>query len=373
MPSISDPPSTTVTGSRDLTALMPAIADEARKLVGARFGQIVRAGETAGQRGRQPASEISELVGETMDGLTAVRRSNFLGVPIRISGHLFAVLYLTDPIDRHFGVEDEELICAFAANAGVTIQNALWFNESRLRQSWLEACAEIAGQLLSDDDTDPLALIAQRVLQCARADLVNVVVPAGDEARLVVEVAIGDGAQGLTGRNFPMANTLSSLVIQTGEPVSIGALRNQATQSEYGAMLCRLVPLGPVMAIPLGGLESRSALIVGRHQDRDRFSVAEETMATMFANYAALGLELAQARTREQAAALLEDRSRIARDLHDHVIQRLYAAGLTTQRVSATVEDRGASARLSAAVDEIDAIIDHIRTTIVLLRELPRH
>jgi signal transduction histidine kinase len=121
--------------------------------------------------------------------------------------------------------------------------------------------------------------------------------------------------------------------------------------------------------MPLGrGGATRGVLLVARYRGRPRFSDVEVGMAATFADHAAIALELSDARADQQRMVLLEDRDRIARDLHDHVIQRLFAAGLSIQRVTASIRDPAEVRRLSEVVDEIDETIRQIRTTIFRLR-----
>jgi signal transduction histidine kinase len=90
-------------------------------------------------------------------------------------------------------------------------------------------------------------------------------------------------------------------------------------------------------------------------------------MATAFANQAAVALELSDARADQQRVVLLEDRDRIARDLHDHVIQRLFAAGLSLQGLAGRLDDASAD-KLGKIVGELDDTIAQVRTTIFGLR-----
>jgi signal transduction histidine kinase len=90
-------------------------------------------------------------------------------------------------------------------------------------------------------------------------------------------------------------------------------------------------------------------------------------MAEAFASHAAIARELVESRADQQRLALLEDRDRIARDLHDHVIQRLFAAGLSIQG-SANLGEPERSKRLSRVVEDINVTIRQIRTSIFQLR-----
>lgn len=123
------------------------------------------------------------------------------------------------------------------------------------------------------------------------------------------------------------------------------------------------------MTVPLlGTLRVRGVLVVGRYRGRPRFDDADLDMATTFGNHAAVALELADARTDQQRMAVLEDRDRIARDLHDHVIQRLFAAGLSVNALARQNKDENSAARLARIADDLDDTIRQIRTSIFQLR-----
>jgi signal transduction histidine kinase len=293
--------------------------------------------------------------------------SSFLGVPIRVRNEIFGNLYLTEHVGGEFTVEDEELVTALAATAGVAIENARLYGEARRRQDWLEASAQITRQLLSVTGEDPLKLIARRAREVADADLVSVVLTTPDGERLMVEVASGVGSETLLGLTYDRENTLAAITFDTGKPILVADV--QADPDRY-VHLVEAAPIGPVIVLPLVASEGvRGALVVGRLRNRARFDEADLDMATTFANHAALALELSDARDTRQRMVLLEDRERIARDLHDHVIQRLFATGLTIQSVAAAAAGSEKDAgRLSAAVGDIDETIRQIRTTIFRLR-----
>jgi signal transduction histidine kinase len=155
------------------------------------------------------------------------------------------------------------------------------------------------------------------------------------------------------------------LVSTTRQPVLIGDVTAQST---YRVHLSEQLPVGPVMVLPLtGSHEVRGALAVGRRHGRHPFDEADLDMATAFANHAALALELADPRADQQRMLLLEDRDRIARDLHDHVIQRLFSTGLTAQSTASAVTDERHRLRLPQLVSDLDDTIQQIRTTIFQL------
>jgi len=291
---------------------------------------------------------------------------SFLGVPIRIRDEVYGNLYLTEREGGEFTAEDEELVSALAATAATAIENARLYDEARRRQLWLEASTEITRQLLSTEGEPPLRVIARRLHDMAEADVVTVVLPTADEKHVMVEVATGEQAKTLTAVTYPIEGTLSGVAIKSGRPVLVGDVRQERN---FTVHLSEVMPVGPVMAIPLvGAARIRGALMVGRLHGRRRFNEADLDMATTFANHAAIALELSDARLDQQRMVLLEDRDRIARDLHDHVIQRLFVAGLTVQSVASGLSGDRRGERLAQVVGDIDATIRQIRTSIFELR-----
>jgi signal transduction histidine kinase len=292
---------------------------------------------------------------------------SFLGVPLRVRDEVFGNLYLADAESGAFTADDEQVVTALAATAGIAIDNARLFEQAERRQRWLIASMQITRQLLAADGEEPLALIARLARDISDADLVSVVLPTADRSRLMVEVAAGTHGDDLAGYSYPYAGSLAGNAMDTDRPQWI----DDATQQTVTPIhLAAVMPIGPVMALPLvGASRTRGALVIGRTVGRLAFDRADLDMATTFANHAAAALELADARADQQRMALLEDRDRIARDLHDHVIQRLFAAGLSLQGLAVGPAAPGASAeQLERVVDEIDETIRQIRTSIFELR-----
>ena len=387
-----------IIGDLALPVVLRRIAEAARELVQARYAalgvlgpdggldQFIHVGvdeETVARIGHLP--EGKGLLGALIDDPHPIRladladdprsvgfpeghpaMNSFLGVPIRIRDEVYGNLYLTERKGGPFTAEDEELVAALAATAASAIDNARLYAEAGRRQRWLEASTEITRQLLSSEGEPPLSVIARRLHEMADADVVAVVLPTADQSRLMVEVATGEEAAQLTALTYPFENTIAGVAISSGRPVLVGDVTQQQT---YTVHLAQLTAVGPMMALPLLGTQgSRGAVLVARTPGRRRFNEADLDIATTFAQHAAVALELADARADQQRMMLLEDRDRIARDLHDHVIQRLFAAGLAVQSLAASaVSDTGAS-RLNAVVDDLDETIRQIRTTIFELR-----
>lgn len=251
----------------------------------------------------------------------------FLGVPVRSRDAVFGNLYLTDPLDgRPFTDEDVELIQALASTAGIAVENARLFADSERRQEWLRASSEISRALLAETSQDlgVLRRVTDSVLRLADADVVTLVLPTEDDPEsLEVVVASGLGADDLTGAPFSAVGSLALHVMEHGH----GTLLGSGADQPLTVHLDMVIPPGPVMALPLtGDWSARGAIVAGRVSSRSPFDQGDLEMAEAFAEQAALALELSEARGDQHRLSVLEDRDRIARDLHDHVIQRLFAS-----------------------------------------------
>jgi signal transduction histidine kinase len=219
------------------------------------------------------------------------------------------------------------------------------------------------------DERKSLRLIAEHSRDIARADLVSVLLPSTD-TELHVEVAVGAAAENVRGLRVPLAGSLSGQVFTTGTPLRLASPNEQAN-------LRPAVPdeldAGPVLVVPLTASQAvHGVLSFVRLRGRPTFTVEDLDMATGFANQASLALELARARADQQRADLLDERERIAADLHDHVIQRLFASGLSLQALAATLGPGRATDRVLATVADLDTTISQIRTAIFALQQVPQ-
>ncbi|WP_158812832.1 GAF domain-containing protein [Streptomyces rimosus] len=293
----------------------------------------------------------------------------FLGVPIRVRDEVFGNLYLTDKRGGHdFDAEDESVISTLSVAAGVAIDNARLYEGSQRQQRWLKAGAEITNSLLSGiPRLEVLELIARRAQEITRAELADVCVPMHDTGDLVVELAIGGNSDKRRGLVVPADGTLSGAALLSGGPVTTSGL---ACDDRYTAGPRRFDGLGPAVAVPLGseGGSARGVLLLARAEGEPVFTDEELEPLHGFAGQAALALELAERRRDAEQLALLEDRDRIARDLHDLAIQRLFATGMTLQSAARLVEHAGAAERVTRAVGDLDETIKIIRSTIFGLR-----
>ncbi|MCU7726960.1 GAF domain-containing sensor histidine kinase [Actinoplanes sp. KI2] len=283
---------------------------------------------------------------------------SFLGVPVRIRDQVFGNLYLAEKQGAsEFSQDDEEIVVALAAAAGVAIDNARLYELAQRRERWLAATAEITGVLLGNvHRTEALRLIARRAREVAGSELVMVLLYDSDAGCYTIEVA--EGADGLVGRQVP-ADAETDLGQEKYRVVeSLAAVTDWPAQ----------VPDGPALAAPLTAAETlRGMLIVtqpaGRVADDE-----EAVLLSTFAGQAAIALDRSRAQEQREQFAVLEDRERIARDLHDVVIQRLFATGMQLQGAVPHAARPEAVTRINTAVDDLDATIRDIRRSIFELR-----
>jgi signal transduction histidine kinase len=291
---------------------------------------------------------------------------SFLGVPIRVRGVVFGNLYLTEREGGgRFTEEDVHLATALAGTAGVAIQNARLYEESERRRRWLASSTEVTRALLSSEGSEPLELIARRAAEDADAVVAMLLLPFGED-RLTVDVSTGPLAEQLVGKVVSSQDSLAGEAIRTGRPVLAAHPRRLLLDLQSAA----LPPIGPVIAAPLdAGSAVIGALCVARTAGSAPFTPADVDMLAGFANHAALAMALARGRADEQMLRTVEDHDRIAGDLHDHVIQQLFAVGMTLNSVAAALSDPRQAARLTAQVETLDATIAQIRTSIYALQQ----
>ncbi|MGW7566109.1 GAF domain-containing protein [Streptomyces tendae] len=293
----------------------------------------------------------------------------FLGVPIRVRDQVFGNLYLTEKRGgAQFDEEDESVLSTLAVAAGVAIDNARLYEQSRLRERWLQANAEITHSLMSGSERGAaLGLIAERAREITGAALAVLTMPMPDTDSLVVELATGQGAEDHRGLVLPIDDSLTGLAFATAEPVRSPDITRDARVS---AAAPRFTGLGPAVAVPFGAADEgvRGVVLLVRQAGKAVFSAKETEPLQGFAAQAALAMELAERRRDAEQIAVLQDRDRIARDLHDLAIQRLFATGMTLQSAGRLIDNGSASERVLRAVDDLDETIKIIRSTIFGLR-----
>ncbi|MEX2487220.1 MAG: GAF domain-containing protein [Nitriliruptoraceae bacterium] len=379
-----------VAGDLDLQSVLRRVVDAACALVGARYGALgvidedgaaleafVHVGVddvTVEKIGPLPSGHgilgllIDHPTPLRLDDLTSHPQSygfpahhppmhSFLGTPIRVGERVFGNLYLTEKADGGaFSDHDEELVVALAAVAGAAIFNARMFDDVRRRETWHNAMLEVADALLAGvDRRDVHQTVVSRCAELVDADAVCLVV-ADDKAQphqLRVEASHGRGPEP---GQLVAAHTGAWQVLQGADRV----------RRESGEIFAR-----PSLWIPIrDGKKVVAALGMARQR---AFSPREEDFVVGFAEQVSLAWTFDLAQRQLRRLSLIEDRERIGRDLHDTVIQRLFATGLSLQAIVRRLDDQPELAdRLHRAVDEIDLTVKEIRSTIFALQDAQR-
>ncbi|MGS2809105.1 GAF domain-containing sensor histidine kinase [Nocardia sp. MW-W600-9] len=291
----------------------------------------------------------------------------FLGVPVQVRDEVFGNLYLTEKADGlEFTEDDEVVVRALAAAAGIAIENARLYEQSRVRQQWLEAIRDVATELLAGSPSeDVLELIAERGRSLTNSACTFLAlpedpdVPHAEITELVVVAAAGADAGVLVGRSVPLtASSPVAAAFRSGRPVTSDA-------PDHDAVFVSIADFGPVLILPLraNGLVT-GVLTTVLPAGATPPSEADQSLMTTYADQAAVALQLAATQRRMRDLDVYADRDRIARGLHDHVIQRLFAVGLSLQGTLQRVRTPEVRTRLDETIDDIQAIVQDIRYSI---------
>ncbi|KKB98331.1 GAF domain-containing sensor histidine kinase [Mycolicibacter arupensis] len=383
-----------VTSGLDLDATLRSIVQTATNLVDAKYGalevhdrhrrmqQFVYEGiddETFARIGRLPqqVGVVGLLIDEPqilrLDDLSQHPASigfppdhppmrTFLGVPVGVRGEVVGNLHLTEKANgQPFSEDDEVLVQALAAAAGIAIANARLYAQAKARQSWIESTRDIATELLSGTDpTTVFRLIAEEAAKLTGAESALVAIPIDEddpeaEVRdLLVAETVGTAMGSIAGETIAVSDTAVGQAFAQREPRRVEQLK-----------LSGVDVAGPALILPLRATDAVAGVVVAmRHPTAAPFSTEQLDMMAAFADQAALAWQLATTQRRMHELDVVTDRDRIARDLHDHVIQRLFAVGLSLQGTIPRSRDAAVQRRLSDAVDDLQGIIGEIRTTI---------
>ncbi len=275
---------------------------------------------------------------------------SFLGVPVRIRGTVYGNLYLTEKAGGSaFTSEDRLLVEALASTAGFVIDNARAYGLSERRRQWLEASAELSETLQPPID------LGHALTQVARA-----------------------------ARSMTHALAASVLRLDNGAPVHTTAVDDADAEQVNAALELlgdQVWPRGDASPVDLtvGGLEAllvplrthligSGLLVLLFEVGTPPTAFDERALLATFADQAGLALDRAQAIEDRAELAVTSDRERIARDLHDLVIQRLFATGLQLQGAGTMATSPALAERIDQAVEALDMTIKDIRGTIFELQ-----
>jgi signal transduction histidine kinase len=302
---------------------------------------------------------------------------SFLGVPLRVRGEVFGNLYLSEKRGGgDFTAEDQEVVTALAAAAGITVENARLFDRSHQRELWLQASQEATQELLSGAARgDVLALIARRARTITGGALAAIAVADHDrpERDLVLDVVDGPLGEGLRGWQLSRGAPAVREAVRTGVATALaeGASPESWLGESGQETPAEVKVLRWLLLVPMRVAEHLVGVLVLGRDHRQPFDETDRRMAQTFAAQAALALEFARAQEDRQRLAVYQDRDRIARDLHDLVIQRLFATGMGIQGLTRRVTDTQVGDRLQGFVADLDATIRDIRRSIFSLQDVP--
>lgn len=281
------------------------------------------------------------------------KMETFLGVPVRVDGRVYGNLYLAEKAGgQPFDATDERLVDEFAQIAGVVIANARVHTSTETRHRWLEASLAMSHALDKCATTDgALDVVVQHLCNVADAFAVGAAREDAGELELVAAVRADGG--------YPDPEPL---VERWSGPIAQAAAEGQAVLVDGADGMSRMV-------VPMSSRLLRGHyLLVGLESAKIRIDGPDLELFTAFADQASLALDRTQALAERQEHLLVVDRDRIARDLHDTVIQRLFATGLQLQGLRRKVAVEEVQIRLDESVSELNETIRDIRSTIFELR-----
>ena len=372
---------TAISSDLDLNAVLTRIVEAATQITGARYGalgvlghdaflvEFVTTGVTAAERaaiGDLPHGHgilgllIQEPATLRLDDLAQHPRSagfpahhpamrSFLGVPVRIRGTVFGNLYLTEKEGgASFTEQDEALVEALANAAGYVIENARAYGLSERRRRWLESSATLSEALQPPIDLEQgLAEVTRTVRSTT-----------GARATAVLHLEEGTAVHTVAAEADTAAAVEAALVALEDRPWP--RLDADPVDVHLAGFVATLIPLRT-------HLVSAGLLVILNDPDAPRMPSEERLLLASFADQAGLALDRAQAIENRSELAVTSDRERIARDLHDVVIQRLFATGLQLQGAALGAGPELAG-RIDEAVEALDATIKDIRGTIFELQ-----
>jgi signal transduction histidine kinase len=285
----------------------------------------------------------------------------FLGVPVLVRGEVFGNLYMTEKAHGEFTAEDEAILAALAGAAGIAIDNARLYEEGEVRRRWLTAISDVRAALLdATTPDDALGLIADRLSALTQADATWLVQgPATGDGGYLVRAQSGSGLADLVGTQITASDSPVLEAVEASDSVVALDLSVLPYSGPSG------IAWGPSMGIPLRGANAENTVvIVARRAGRPPFDQSIAPLISTFADQATVALDKAARQRVARQLDVYEDRDRIARDLHDLVIQRVFAAGLTLQSVLPRIGDVDVRRRIQGVVGQLDDTVRDIRTTI---------
>ncbi|EHK83956.1 histidine kinase with GAF domain-containing protein [Saccharomonospora azurea SZMC 14600] len=292
-----------------------------------------------------------------------------LAVPVRVRDETIGTLHVSRKRGGgEFSADDEIVLRSLAASAGVAVENARLFEQTRVRGRWLEAVTSVNAELLSGASPDrSLQRLAEAAGELSGADAAVVLLDEGS-GELSVGAVCGPVPRLRVGELIAARGVLTD-VLRTVEPAVLDDLGRADTRLPAGLT----TSFGPAVVAPLRSAEGvQGVLLALRRRSAAGFTRQDMSLVASFAAQATVALRFADKQKSERAIALLADRDRIAQDLHDHVIQRLFALGMGLQSVLGRIRDPHAAERVQDAVRRLDQTVREIRTSIFNLHSMGR-
>jgi signal transduction histidine kinase len=293
---------------------------------------------------------------------------SFLGAPVQAMGKVFGNIYLTEKRSApEFTKEDEASLVILATQAGAAIANATLYAQTHQRERRLDALRQITSDILAGSDADSLlASIAEHARDLAGADSAMILTTTSSPAQLEVTAAVGAHAAEVRGQSVPATKSMSGEVMESGKPLHTD---DASTHSRAYQPIIRLGHVGPAIFVPLRvrGRATGTLLVAnlkgGRLFDQETIRLVET-----FADQASVAIEYVGAQADLRRLELMDERERIAKELHDGIIQSLFAVGMNLQSTALMSSSTETASRVDGAVDELDRVIRDLRNYIFGLR-----
>ena len=293
---------------------------------------------------------------------------SFLGAPVQAMGRVFGNIYLAEKRTAdEFSKEDEEALMVLATQAGVAIANASLYEEVRSRERWLDALRDITDKMLSGaDETTLLESIAEHACDLAGAEAATIITASATPGQLVVGAAVGARATEVRGQLLPSDGSISGAVMKSGQSMSFDDVSSDPRAYQP---IMRLGRYGPAffgsLRVP-GGVSG--TLMVANLQGGQRFDKSKVRLVETFADQASVAIQYGRAQAELRRLGLMDERERIAKELHDGIIQSLFAVGMGLHGTALMASSPEIGGRIESAVEELDRVIRDLRNYIFGLR-----